>query len=217
MSKVISLITGKGGAGKSTIAFNLSGSLAEKNYSVILIDADNEKPDSIGMYHQAESKKPKFDITLANHDNLREQINDLKNNYDFIIFDTPPNYTTSSLRSAMVSDFVLIIAAPSFSDENAVSKSINIANDALKPSYVLLNKIFKQQKLSQNLIKEIKQSSFKVLQTHITDKVAVRECAYFGEYVGEYAKDSESHMEFKRLASEVIKISTWKNGANSND
>lgn len=30
MSKVISLITGKGGAGKSTIAFNLSGALAEK-------------------------------------------------------------------------------------------------------------------------------------------------------------------------------------------
>lgn len=212
MSKVISLITGKGGAGKSTIAFNLSGSLAEKKNKVILVDADNEKPDATGMYHQAESKKPEFDITLANHDNLREQISDLKDKYDYIIFDTPPNYTTSSLRSAMVSDFVIIIAAPSFSDENAVAKSINIANDALKPAYILLNKIFKKQKLSQNLIKETEKSCFNTLKAYITDKVAVRECAYFGEYVGEYAKDSESHMEFKKLANEIIKISTWKNG-----
>lgn len=216
MSKVVSLITGKGGAGKSTIAFNLSGSLAEKKYKVILIDADNEKPDATGMYNQDESKSLKFDIALANHDNLREQVSTLKSKYDFIIFDTPPNYTTSALRSAMISDLVLIIAAPSFSDENAVAKSINIAKDALKPAYVLLNKIFKKQKLSQNLIKETKKACFDTLETYITDKVSVRECAYFGEYVGEYAKDSESHIEFKKLASEIIKISTWKNGEKNN-
>jgi chromosome partitioning protein len=206
MSHVISLITGKGGAGKSTLAFNLSGAIAEKHNKVILVDADNEKPDAYGMYKQAEDNKPKFDIILADHDNLRDQVRDLKTSYDYIIFDTPPNYTVSSLRSCMVSDLAIIVASPSFSDENAVPKSINIAKDAAKPSYVLLNKIVNQQKLSQNLLNEMDNSSYKVFNTHITDKVAIRECAYFGEYVGTYATNSKSHIEFKNLSQEIIKL-----------
>jgi chromosome partitioning protein len=206
MPYVISLLTGKGGAGKSTLAFNLAGAIAEKGKKVILIDADTEKPDAYGMYQQAEDKKPCFDIELADHNNLREQVRVLKNKYEYLIFDTPPNYTVSSLRSCMVSDLAIIIASPSFSDENAVPKSVNIANDAAKPAYILLNKIVRQQKLSQNLLKEMDNSRYEVLETHITDKVAVRECAYFGEYVGTYAQNSKSHLEFKKLSEEIIGI-----------
>jgi chromosome partitioning protein len=206
VSYVISLLTGKGGAGKSTLAFNIAGAIAEKQNKVILVDADNEKPDAYGMYQQAEDNQPLFDIIMANHDDLRGQVKGLKDRYEYIIFDTPPNYTVSSLRSCMVSDLAIIIASPSFSDENAVPKSINIANDAAKPAYVLLNKIVKQQKLSQNLLREMNGSRYKVLNTHITDKVAVRECAYFGEYVGTYATNSSSHIEFKNLSEEIIGI-----------
>ena len=117
---VISLVTGKGGVGKSTLSYNLAGSLAELGKKVILIDADNEKPDSLGIYSQgipdqdiemfnalASNKdviKHKdmwdinFDIVLSKQHDLRNQISDLNSEYDYVIIDTPPNYSAASVK-----------------------------------------------------------------------------------------------------------------------
>jgi chromosome partitioning protein len=223
---VICLLTGKGGVGKSTLSVNIAGALAEKNKKVILIDADNEKPDSLGIYAQSiddsqiekfenlikeknivsidEYSSVKFDIVLSKQNDLRNQILDLSSRYDFVIIDTPPNYSASAVKSVALSDLSLVVAAPSFSDENAVNKTFD-AVDMGKPILGIMNKIIKTQKLSKRLFTVIKESDKPFLETYISDKVSIKESAYAGLYVGDYEPDSQSHKEFKKLADELFK------------
>lgn len=46
---IISILSGKGGTGKTTAAVNLAVSLAAKNEKVLLLDADVEEPNA-GLY-----------------------------------------------------------------------------------------------------------------------------------------------------------------------
>lgn len=222
---VISLVTGKGGVGKSTLSFNLAGALAELNNKVILIDADNEKPDSLGIYAQSISddnidnfqniiskKIPfshnngnvvKFDIVLSNQSDLRNQISDLTNIYDFVIIDTPPNYSASAVKCVGLSDLSLVVGAPSFSDENAVETTFDTI-DMGKPILGILNKIIKSQKLSKRLFSVIEESNKPFLETYIYDRVSIKESAYAGLYVGDYEPNAQSHKEFKKLANELL-------------
>lgn len=222
---VVSLVTGKGGVGKSTLSFNLAGALAEKSKKVILIDADNEKPDSLGIYAQSipdeqiaeferiisdkdiivfdKESQIKFDIVLSKQADLRNQILDLSSKYDFVIIDTPPNYSASAVKSVALSDLSLVVAAPSFSDENAVNRTFE-SIDMGKPILGIMNKIMKAQKLSKRLFNVIEQSDKPFLESFISDKVNIKESAYAGLYVGDYEPNSQSHKEFKNLAKEVI-------------
>jgi cellulose biosynthesis protein BcsQ len=222
---VISLVTGKGGVGKSTLSFNLAGALAELNKKVILIDADNEKPDSLGIYAQSiddnlidyfqsviANKEPfsnkskgniAFDIVLSKQNDLRNQISDLSNSYDYVIIDTPPNYSASAVKSVVLSDLSLIVAAPSFSDENAVGRTFD-AIDMGKPIFGIMNKIIKAQKLSKRLFNVITDSERPFLNTYISDKVSIKESAYAGLYVGDYEPNAKSHKEFEKLANEIL-------------
>lgn len=222
---VVSLVTGKGGVGKSTLSFNLAGALSERGKKVILIDADNEKPDSLGIYAQCipeedisdfENKSKEksivktnklwdlnFDIVLSKQDDLRNQINDLSSIYDFVIVDTPPNYSASAVKSVALSDLSLVVAAPSFSDENAVGRTFD-SIDMGKPIVGIMNKIIKSQKLSKRLFEVINESDKPFLKSYISDKVSVKESAYAGLYVGDYEPGSDSHKEFIILSKEIL-------------
>tara|TARA_B110000977_G_scaffold120284_1_gene154874 strand:+ start:363 stop:1049 length:687 start_codon:yes stop_codon:yes gene_type:complete len=221
---VISLVTGKGGVGKSTLSYNLAGSLAELGKKVILIDADNEKPDSLGIYSQGipeqdidnfktltsnkdvikhkDTWEINFDIVLSKPNELRNQISDLNSEYDYVIIDTPPNYSSASVKSVALSNLSIIVAAPSFSDENAVGRTFDTI-DMGTPIIGIMNKIIKSQKLSKRLINIIDESHRPFLHSKISDKVSIKESAYAGMYVGDYDKDSQSHKEFQQLAIEI--------------
>lgn len=221
---VISLVTGKGGVGKSTLSYNLAGSLAELGKKVILIDADNEKPDSLGIYSQgipdqdmekfniATTNKEvirhkiewdmDFDIVLSKQNDLRNQISDLNLEYDYVIIDTPPNYSAAAVKSVALSNLSIIVAAPSFSDENAVGRTFDTI-DMGTPIIGIMNKIIKSQKLSKRLLSIISESDKPFLHSVVSDKVSIKESAYAGMYVGDYDKESQSHKEFKNLATEI--------------
>jgi MinD superfamily P-loop ATPase len=55
---IISVLSGKGGTGKTTVAVNLAVSLAGKGEKVLLLDADVEEPNA-WLY-----LKPAFDESL---------------------------------------------------------------------------------------------------------------------------------------------------------
>ena len=106
-AKVIAVVTGKGGVGKTTITYNLSGALSEVGKRVLIIDGDYEKPDAFGIYKQSEINK-KFDLIEANYDDIRKQISSMLNVYDYIIIDTPPNFNVNALKVCIVCDLIII-------------------------------------------------------------------------------------------------------------
>jgi len=205
MTKVIAIVSGKGGAGKTATSVNLAWSLAKDfNYKCVIIDIDKDKPDAIGWQEQGLASGIKeFKVnTLLCEDSPKDMIYKLKSEYDFVIIDTPPNFQSEAFKATLASDFVIIPSSPSLSDQKALIKSIEIADECKKPYRLLAVRTQKRHNLSQELIKSI--SGLNGFKTNITLKSCVMESQFHGMWVGDYKPNSDSHIEFKNLAREVI-------------
>lgn len=204
MGKVIGISQSKGGSCKTTTAINLAGALIELGYKAIVCDMDKDKPDAIEWSKQGGDREkgikfvmPLFDETPSNH------IQELKNQYDFIILDTPPNYMQAAFKAILLSDLIILPCSPSFLDQNNLSSAIELPKMSGKPFKLLASKYQKRHRLSEQLLDQLSKSGL-ALQSIVTSKSVVMEAAFYGEWVGTFAKNSDSHNEFIRLAQEIV-------------
>lgn len=132
--KILSIITQKGGVGKTTSAIHIAGALDSLNYKVLLIDFDTQKNLSLGydipsnFEYTVEDflltdKVPIFSIRGKNNNisiisgssNLKEKklknsslkkvISNLKENFDFVIIDCPPKPINEELSLGEIAVF----------------------------------------------------------------------------------------------------------------
>ena len=119
-TKIIAISQSKGGSCKTTTAINLGGALIEKGFKTIVVDLDLQKPDALNWAHK--SNMIDF-VQKIDTSNMFEEILSLKQEYDFIIFDCPPNYLEEGMKAIMCSDFIILPASPSFNDQSNLKKN----------------------------------------------------------------------------------------------
>jgi chromosome partitioning protein len=202
MGYVIAISQSKGGSTKTTTAINLCGALIEKGYKAILADMDKDKPDAVNWAGQGDSIK--FVVEMFEEKPL-DKIDHLRKNYDFIILDTPPNYMPAAFKAIMLADFIILPCSTSFLDQSNLTDAISIPKMAQKPFKILGCKVNKRQKLSTKLISELINSGL-AFKTSISNKAAILESPFKGEWVGKYGRGSSSHKEFLALADEIVHI-----------
>jgi chromosome partitioning protein len=199
MAKVIAITSGKGGVGKTTTTVNLAWSLYNDwGYKSIIIDMDSDKPDAISWQEQGVVEgiidfKVRT-VLCKNDDNSQALVDSFKEDFDYIIIDTPPNFQSDAFKATLMADLVIIPTTPSLLDQKALIRAQEIPKMSGKPYKLLASRIQKRHNLSNQL------NGFK---TSITLKSSVMESPYFGIWVGEHAKDSDSHKEYMGLAKEV--------------
>lgn len=202
MGKIIVISQSKGGSCKTTTAVNLGGALNEIGYNTIVIDIDTSKPDA--LLWSRESDSINFVKTIDVNDMLDETLK-LKEQYDYVIFDTPPNYLEAGLKAIMLADFVILPASPSFFDQANLKKAIDVVKMSCKPYKLLASKFRKNTTLSMQIYEDMLSQDM-CFETIITNRVALEECGYRGMWIGDYAEKSDSHIQFINLAKEVIGI-----------
>jgi chromosome partitioning protein len=202
MGKIIAISQSKGGSCKTTTAVNFTGCLIEKGFNAIVIDIDISKPDALLWSRNSETINFVKTIDI---DNMLDEVNDLRNQYDFVIFDTPPNYMEAGLKAIMLSDFVILPASPSYFDQANLKKAIDVVKMAGKPYKVLASKFKTNTSLAQQTYKDLSSKGI-CFKTVITNRTVVEECAYEGKWIGEYANNSDSHKQFRQLADEFVEI-----------
>lgn len=111
--KIISFWTPKGGAGKTTLALNVGGDLADRGFSVLLCDLD---PQGTAL-DVAALGKLEFDV--------RSGIPESQPDVDFVLIDHPPGFTQTPK-----SKIVVVPMRPSFLDFKANQKILRIINDS---------------------------------------------------------------------------------------
>lgn len=144
--KIIAVATGKGGAGKSTIALMLAGTLAERGEKTLFVDLDPEGHSTWGIggdldtpgtaamlldaKYEIQQVHENFDLLAGNRDLESPEIGRLDNealfdvlsvlDYDRIIIDCPGN-TFSLQRLGIVASNTTLIPVTShpFSMQNA--------------------------------------------------------------------------------------------------
>lgn len=200
VAKIIAISQGKGGAAKTTTSVNLAGALIEKGFSVFLFDWDLGKPDALKW--KGDGKHINW-IELINKDNPIKDIEDAKLKYDFIIFDTPPNYDQNALKAIMASDFVIIPTSINYLDQENAKDAISLPMLAKKPFKILMSKVKKGTKEGREIQGHVGKQDIS-FNSIITDRNVIAQCPKKGQWVGQFAKDSDSHEQFLMLANEVI-------------
>lgn len=142
MGEVFSIISGKGGVGKTTLCGNLGIALSEDGYSVLLIDADMAmanlsllmglKTPPITLHDVLLGSSPAMDavydgpkdvkvipsgLSLSTYQRVDSErlisiVKELKNKFDYILIDSPAGIEKNVLASMSASTQILLITEP---------------------------------------------------------------------------------------------------------
>ncbi|WP_119344056.1 ParA family protein [Facilibium subflavum] len=202
-AKIIALLQQKGGSGKTTTAMNIAGGLRELGYRVLVIDMDKDKPDAWSW--AAKSEDFSGSVIQVDEKTAREKIAEIRSQADFIIIDTPPNFQTAALKAALLSDMVIIPAAPSGMDLSGLLEAKDLALTADRPYRLLANRVLKTSNMSRSLLSVLEEEG-QAFSTYIPQSVKFVEAEAAGLYIGEYAPQSTVHIQVKKLSREIVEL-----------
>ena len=129
-AKVITLATSKGGAGKSTLSRNLAAHWLNVGMRVAIIDADPQ--GSIINRHNPEGQLSSLKVYAEPEESVSSLIEEIKENYDFVIVDTGGFRNRTTVRALIGTDLALIPLKPSADDVAGALETHNLISELNK-------------------------------------------------------------------------------------
>lgn len=143
---------------------------------------------------------------------LKEALNKVKDNYDFIIIDCPPSLGLVTINSLTATDTVLIpIQCEYYALEGVMqlTNTINLVKKALNPELdiegVVMTMFDGRTNLSIQVVDEVKKCfGKKVYRSVIPRNVRLSEAPSFGEPINVFDRTATGAIAYTSLAKEVI-------------
>ncbi|AHB36820.1 ParA family protein [Spiroplasma apis] len=148
-----------------------------------------------------------------NQNVLRDQINAIKTNYDFIIIDCPPSLGLINRNGLAISDTVLIpIQAEHYAMHGVAQllRTIKKVKETLNPSLtiegVLVTMFDSRTRLAHDVLEEIiKTFGPKVYKSVIPRNIKISESSIEGKSIFEYDKSGPGSIAYIEFVKEVLK------------
>ena len=196
--KVLSIISQKGGPGKTTIATNLSVEAERNGHTVALFDLDPQATAAKWGDHRERDTPAIMDIPASRLDHWLEIA--AENGATLAIVDTAPstNYEIPDIVKA--SSVVLIPCKPSMADVDAIKNTITVAEQEKKPAYVILNMVRPNTNLGSEARKTIEDNyNAECLPFEIGERVGFIHAYNSGGSITELEPYSKSADEIRKL------------------
>ncbi|WP_449416106.1 AAA family ATPase [Phormidium nigroviride] len=134
---VVSLLSRKGGSGKTTLAVHWAVVAVKCGLSVVLADMDSQK-SSASWFNKREAETPL--LIQPQPSNISDHIQACRDGgINLVLIDTPPDIDTNAVYAARVSDLVVIPVRPSVLDLEAIAGTVELVRGIGKPAVFVLN------------------------------------------------------------------------------
>ena len=151
---------------------------------------------------------------LSRENRLKKAISEIKDQYDFIIQDSPPSLGLLTLNSLVAADSLLIPIQCEFYALEGVSQLLNTVglireglNAGLEIEGVLMTMADFRTNLTVEVINEIKNYfKDKVFQTIIPRNIRLSEAPSYGKPIDRYDSTSIGSKKYAELAREIMKL-----------
>lgn len=198
--KVITILSQKGGAGKTTLALHLAVAAEQDGRQTAVIDLDPQaSAASWGDGREAETPV----VVSAQASRLPQVIEAAeKAGAALAIIDTAPHSENSALVAARAADLILIPCRPAILDLRAIGSTIDLAKLAGKPAVVVLNTVPPRGSLAYEAIQAVNGYGVEVAPVHLGYRAAFQHSLTSGLTTQEYEPSGKA-------AEEVMQLYKW--------
>jgi chromosome partitioning protein len=152
--------------------------------------------------------------TLGREYRLKKALAKEKDNFDFMIIDSPPSLGLLTINALCAADSVLIPVQCEFyalEGLTQLANTINLVKNNLNPSLLVEGALLTMADYRTNLTKEVIQETRnyfkdKVYNTVIPRNIRLTEAPSFGQPIALYDIESMGAQKYKELAQEVLGI-----------
>lgn len=180
-----------------------------------IVKTDIEKLNIVPSNIELSGAEIELATSTKREKTLKEQIKNIKDNYEYIIIDCPPSLGLLSLNALTASDSVIIPIQCEYYSLEGVGQlidTIRLVNKTLNPQLeiegVLLNMFDGRTNLSIQVVEEVKKYfKNKVYRTVIPRNIRLAEAPSFGQPIMLYDDKSKGSEAYRKLAKEIINSS----------
>lgn len=195
--KTISIISQKGGAGKTTLALNLAGAAEESGHSCVVVDLDPQA-SAKGWHDHRQKDAP---VVISSQASRLNDVLDTarRNGADICIIDTAPHSETAALAAARAADLILIPCRAGILDLRGISSSVDLVQLAKRPALVVLNAVPPRGGLPDQAEEAIKPYGIQVAGARITQRAVFNHSLTAGQTSIEFEPDGVAAEEVRAL------------------
>lgn len=205
----ISLLSQKGGVGKTTLSIHLCHALSLKGFNPILIDSDPQG-SSLDWSLRRQGERL-FPVVALDRPIIHKELPSLMKSYDFAVIDGAPRLSSLTRSAIMVSDLIVIPVQPSPLDVWAIHevteliKEIpeDILNKNLKTVFLVSRKIVNTA-IARDFLEVLAAYDIPILNSQIAQRVVFTESLASGSTVLEVAPFTQAANEIRQLCKEIL-------------
>jgi chromosome partitioning protein len=200
--KTVSVISQKGGAGKTTLAVHLATAAQRAGLTTAVVDLDPQA--TARRWGDKRSAAPEV---VSDHAVRLPALLDAAraNGADMVFVDTAPNADQAALGAARAADLVLIPCRPSAFDLEAIEATLTLAELAKKPAAVILNAAAPRSGLTGEA-----RAALTAKGARVVPVVVHQRAAFVSSVI-----DGRTAMELEpggKAAAEIVELWEWVHG-----
>ena len=202
MLTVVSIISQKGGAGKTTLAIHLGAAAHDFGLPSVVVDTDPQATACRwGKWRGGED--PDI-IDCASHGRLPDKLAALETaGAEFAVIDTPPHADIMARTACRVADLILIPCRPRAFDLDAIRATAELAQASGKPAFVVFTAgPVRAALLYSDAAKIIGDIGLQVAPAMLPDRAAFHHAVGEGKTVAEFEP-------YGKAASDVEALFKW--------